>query len=229
MNRFHLPKSKIENLRTVIFDWDGCLVRNFQLSYECYKRAFRIFGLEIDKETFKKNYSPNWLEMYKNFEIEKNTWIKINKVWLKIYKEKKVSLCKGAKELLIFLDKYKIKRFLLSGGSRKRVSNELRYYSLFKLFSLMVCQEDCIYKKPNPKLLLQILDYTNFDKKEVVFIGDTHYDAIMGKNANIETIIVKSGYSIAQKILAIGPYYFANSLFDVKSILKKIITDVDSR
>lgn len=50
----------------VIFDWDGCLIDSFQLSYECYRKASKKFDIIINKEIFEKNYSPDWLEMYRN-------------------------------------------------------------------------------------------------------------------------------------------------------------------
>lgn len=215
----------MSDVTLIIFDWDGCLIDSFQLSYECYKEAFRKFNIKINKEIFKKKYSPDWLEMHKNFGINENTWRKINELWSKIYSQNIPPLCDDAKQLLYFLKKYNIKKVLLSSGSRERVLKELEHHLPIDLFSLIICREDFAFQKPNPKLLFYVLDLVKCPKGKAIYIGDTHYDAMMGKDADIITIIVKSGYSNNRKIKKVRPDYFVANLIDVEKILREMLDE----
>lgn len=59
-------------------------------------------------------------------------------------------------------------------------------------------------------------------KKDAIYIGDTYYDAKMGKNAGMKTIIVRSDYSNTQKITKVRPDYFVDNLIDVEKTLTEI-------
>ena len=64
-----------------------------------------------------------------------------------------------------------------------------------------------------------IKDY-NLSREKTVIIGDTNYDIIAGKKANIATIAVGHGYGDNQELKNLSPDYFCDDLSGVLRIIK---------
>jgi len=54
-------------------------------------------------------------------------------------------------------------------------------------------EEDCLCRKPSPKMILDAAKYLNVDLSKSYFIGDTAADIIAGLTAQLKTILVKTG------------------------------------
>jgi D-glycero-D-manno-heptose 1,7-bisphosphate phosphatase len=79
-------------------------------------------------------------------------------------------------------------------------------------------EEECICRKPSPKLIFEAAKEFNIDLNSSYFIGDTVADVQCGKNAGIKTVLVKTGkgeesFSILQKD-NIFPTFVAENLFN---------------
>jgi len=57
-------------------------------------------------------------------------------------------------------------------------------------------KEDCICRKPSPKLVFDAAEKYNIDLSASYFIGDSLVDIECGENAGIKTILVKTGYGV---------------------------------
>ena len=53
-----------EDLRAVLFDWDGTLVDSAETSFRAYVSLFRELGIAFDREEYRRTYSPNWHRTY---------------------------------------------------------------------------------------------------------------------------------------------------------------------
>lgn len=87
-------------------------------------------------------------------------------------------------------------------------------------------KEDCLCRKPSPKMILDAANDLNIDLSKSYFIGDTAADIIAGLTAQLKTILVKTGkgaesISILQNE-NIFPSFVANNLTEA---YKFIIND----
>ena len=57
-----------------------------------------------------------------------------------------------------------------------------------------------IILKANPEMLLKLLKEFNIDPNDALMVGDTNFDVIMAKNANVSSIAVTWGYHSGRKI-----------------------------
>lgn len=57
-------------------------------------------------------------------------------------------------------------------------------------------KEECECRKPSPKMLFDAAKEFNVDLKQSYFIGDTVADVECGKNAELKTILVKTGKGV---------------------------------
>lgn len=57
-------------------------------------------------------------------------------------------------------------------------------------------ENDCLCRKPSPKMILDSAKNFNIDLSKSYFIGDSASDIQAGISANLKTILVKTGYGI---------------------------------
>ena len=87
--------------------------------------------------------------------------------------------------------------------------------------------EDCVCRKPNPKMVLDAAKEFNVDLQKSYFIGDTIADIECAKNAGIKSILVRTGkgeesFSILQKENNFPTFVAENLLNASKFILGDI-------
>jgi D-glycero-D-manno-heptose 1,7-bisphosphate phosphatase len=86
-------------------------------------------------------------------------------------------------------------------------------------------QEECSCRKPSPELVLKAARDFEIDLSKSYFIGDAVSDIECGFNANLKTVLVKTGYgeesfSILQKLNKI-PTFVAENILDASKFINK--------
>lgn len=87
--------------------------------------------------------------------------------------------------------------------------------------------DECLCRKPSPKMVFDAADEFNIDLSQSFLIGDAKTDIECGKNAGLKTILVKTGYGgehfyqlqkennlpnfVAQNLLDASAYILKNS------------------
>ncbi len=96
----------------------------------------------------------------------------------------------GALELLAELDRRRIPQAILTRNSREMTDLALRRLQL--VFSQVLTREDAP-PKPDPQGLHMICRNWRIDARDVVFVGDFHFDVIAGRRAGMATILYAPG------------------------------------
>ena len=65
----------LQNINTLLFDLDGTLLDSFSIHLEIFKTTFAKFGIQLTKENFLSNYSPNWYKTYETLGLKKKDWV----------------------------------------------------------------------------------------------------------------------------------------------------------
>jgi D-glycero-D-manno-heptose 1,7-bisphosphate phosphatase len=58
---------------------------------------------------------------------------------------------------------------------------------------------DCLCRKPNTKLLKDVIEENNYQMDEIVLIGDKNTDIEAGKRLGIKTFLIETGYGAEEK------------------------------
>ncbi len=207
-----------------IFDLDGTLVDAYQAIWETLLYTLNALGYPpVDFEEAKravghgdKNYIPRF---FKKDDIEKAS---------KIYREYhlksldgKIHLLPGAKELLDKLKK--TNRFIAVASNRPYESGTiiLKNTGIEKYFDRILFGNQVKNQKPHPEILLKILKSLEIDKENAVFIGDMNIDVATGKSAGVDTIVVPTGSSTIEELIAANPSKICSSLFEILEMVEK--------
>jgi HAD superfamily hydrolase (TIGR01509 family) len=100
------------------------------------------------------------------------------------------TLMPGAVELLSELERRGMPQAILTRNSREMTALALRRLQL--AFSQVLTREDAP-PKPNPLGLHIICDNWQIDPREVVFVGDFHFDITAGRRAGMVTVLYAPG------------------------------------
>ena len=215
-------RNEIENLKAIIFDWDGCISDNFRTTFECYRKTLLHFSINIDLKVFKKYYVPNRVEFYKNVGLPECFWGTANKSWNKNYINSIPPIREGMKDLLFELNKKRVYLAIVSGGDRKRIFREISFHKLNDFFICIICDEDTDHKKPNPQPLIMALKKLKIAPKYVCYVGDTYDDIIMGEKVGLLTIFLRSDFPNRKLPNSIQPDLAIENIFDLIDIFRII-------
>jgi len=130
----------------------------------------------------------------------------------------------GSLEALKLLTEHKVKIYIITNqaGIAKgyftvdqfhRLTNEMihRFESKgIKIEKVLYCPhhpdgivpeytKECLCRKPNNKLIQDVIEENHFNVDEVVLIGDKNTDIEAGKRSGMKTYLVETGYGIEEK------------------------------
>ncbi len=108
--------------------------------------------------------------------------------------------------LLYDLKKSEHKLAIATGNNTKTIHEIIKAERLGQLFDFIVGMDSTKFTKPDPSPLNLILEKLNIKKENAIFIGNSEYDKLAGKNAGINTIIIRTlweddVYELRKKLL----------------------------
>jgi phosphoglycolate phosphatase len=98
----------------------------------------------------------------------------------------------GVEETLYQLKQHGFELAIATGKRREGLQRVIKDLSIEPLFSDSICAGEA-KGKPDPDMLLQLLQRNRWHAKQCVMVGDTSYDLEMAKLANIASVGVAYG------------------------------------
>ncbi|MGE0373420.1 MAG: HAD-IIIA family hydrolase [Gammaproteobacteria bacterium] len=120
----------------------------------------------------------------------------------------------GAKETLTALDRRGYLLAVATGKGRRGLDRSLEDTGCIGLFSLSRCADETA-SKPNPRMLLEIMDVLGIAPDETLMIGDTEYDMQMAHNAGASALAVSYGVHARERLLACEPLGCLDVITDI--------------
>ncbi|HEY7411650.1 MAG TPA: HAD family hydrolase [Vicinamibacteria bacterium] len=199
-------------LAAVLLDWDGTLVDSAETSFRCYVRLFGRFGLEFDRETFRRTYSPNWHRTYAEIGLAAEHWEEADRSWFPIYCEERAELVRGARESLALLRAAGLRLGIVTSGGRPRVEWEIGEHALADRFETVVYGDDARQRKPHPEALLLALDRLGVAPERAAYVGDSPEDVEMARAAGALSVGIPGGFPNQEALRASAPDLLAPDL-----------------
>ena len=141
---------RTNQITTLLFDWDGTIADSAQLGLTAFQKSFGSLGLEFPQEIYEAAYSPNWYSIYEAMGLPKEKWTIADDLWMQHYGEQAAMLIEGAEDTLRLLQERGYRMGIVSSGTERRITRELKHQGLSELFEVVVCNEQMLNKKPHP-------------------------------------------------------------------------------
>jgi phosphoglycolate phosphatase len=221
------------DLRAVIFDLDGTLIRStidFVKMNRAIAETLLKHGLPKDILDPNGRVNESIVRAYSYFKAHNESgWIDgLERDLNRVSSEVEMALVDmtmavpGAFETLAHLEKRKMPAAILTRGSRAYTLRALCASGLEGRFHTVVCRDDfpLTEAKPNPIALRRVFDHLALNNRQCLFIGDHETDFLCAKGADAPFAAVLSGSHGQDVWGSLRPDLILESIADLPAILE---------
>jgi phosphoglycolate phosphatase len=194
--------------RLLVFDWDGTIIDSAATIAESIREASRELGLGIPSmerarhviglglhdaltaavpELSAARY-PEFVASYRKHFLARND---------------SMQLFAGMRQLLENLKGQHVLA-IATGKSRRGLDHDLEFHRLKPLFVASRCADETS-PKPDPAMLLELMDELDAAKEATLMIGDTSHDLEMARAAGVDALAVTYGAHPEHGLRACAP------------------------
>jgi len=105
-----------------------------------------------------------------------------------------------------------------TGKSRGGLDRSLCETGLDKYFHTTRCADETV-SKPNPQMLIEIIDFFGLEAVDALMIGDSEYDLQMANNAGTESVAVSYGVHKAERLQQCEPLGIIRNITELSNYL----------
>lgn len=185
-------------IKNIIFDWNGTLIDDTQLSLEIENDLFLERGLrQIDLKEYRDCFCFPVIHYYEKigFDFKSHSFEDISTQFTKIYSQryKECHLMHHTVELLKELKERQINCSILSASHYKNLIEQVQYYGIAPFFSDIIGTHT-IHAISKVEYGKQWIQKRNLDSQECLFIGDTDHDKDTADAMNVNCILFSNGH-----------------------------------
>ena len=214
----------MKHYELVVFDWDGTLMDSFPRIVLCHRQVARDFGLAVPGEEavrrligldlgviFRTLYAGHdALDVEAMRAAYRRHWLREDRSAMPLFD--------GVEDGLRRLEESGLMLAVATGKSRRGLARSLEQTGLGGLFVTSRCADEA-RAKPHPQMLLDILDFTGLESRQVLMVGDTTYDMEMAAGAGVDALGVAYGSHGVDELAACTPLPVARRFAEVTDFL----------
>ncbi len=201
---------KDNRFRLLVFDWDGTIMDSAANIIECVREAAKDLELKIPADDAIRNIIGLGLkeavtEMFPGADDDL-VWKVVDRYRVHFLDHRRTpsKLFPGADATLREIANQGYLMAVATGKGRVGLDKVFKYTGLGDLFHTSRCADES-HSKPNPDMLLQIMDELGATGDETLMIGDTEYDMQMAINAGAHRLAVSYGSHTRERLMQAEP------------------------
>mgnify|MGYP000873769525 CR=1 FL=1 len=206
----HLSKHQLADKTLIIFDWDGTLMDSIGLIVESMHVAGEAHGFQTTDKAVKDIIGlslMNGIEiLYPQASDTQKLAIQQSYADYYIPNSHRTPFFSPIEGMLQTLQNQGKSLAVATGKKRKGLDRVLEASDSHDYFVMTRCADEA-GSKPDPQMLTDILDYTQQQISNAVFIGDSIYDIQMATQLGMTSIAVNYGTASSAELAAEQPTY----------------------
>lgn len=206
--------------KTVLFDLDGTLINTIPLIRLTFEKVFADFGIPwANGEVLKtiglplrevaEQYAPGrveeFLEQYAAFQSTKH------KEYTKLYP--------GTLETLKLIKMKGFRTGVVTSKRKVPAQTGMALTGIDSYIEIAISVEDVSKPKPNSEPVLKALELLNMQPEDALYVGDSWYDVLAGKQAGVTTVGVTWGMAAREQLEEHNPDYIVDSWDEFLTII----------
>lgn len=212
--------------QVLLFDFDGTLLDSRKDLANAVNHARNRLGLEPLPVSLIASYIGNGVDVLLKkalHEVDDETR-RIAKGYFKSHYEvhctDETRLYPGVREVL---DTFKNRKLVLVSNKPQEFCHQImEAVDIDHYFTLIMGEESCPTKKPDPGPILEALRQLNCPKEAACMIGDWTTDVEAGKKAGVHTIACLYGIGKVEEVKKAGPEFLAPTPLDIITIIQSL-------
>ena len=208
-------------IKIMIFDHDMTIVDSSYSIMAGFNAVARHEGLpEVDHEKVMEyiatpipifcegllgDYRPEWVKLYRQYSVE------LEKKLIKPFPDT-VSTMQKLREMGVLC---------VVASNREYPSKAMKNSGIFEYFDLIVGAEEPwghLPYKPNPAMILEILEHLDVKPEEAIYVGDSDVDIMTAIAADVRGVGITLGNFNAEDFKKLGAWKVVNSLSELLKI-----------
>ena len=208
-----------------MFDWDGTLADSTDIIASVLQSACRELGHRVpDREAARHVIGLGLVDALRHAapEVRPDQFTALAARYRDHYlaRESNIVLFEGARDLLERLRS----RYLLgvaTGKNRIGLDRAMGQHALTATFHGTRCADEAA-PKPDPAMLVDLMNRLQVRPAETLMIGDTTHDVEMGRRAGVRAIAISHGAHSKDKLALAEPFAIVDSLRELEELLAKM-------
>lgn len=212
------------SVKAIFFDFDGTLADTAPAIVQVMQKTFSHMGLEIP--------SPESIKLTIGLPLEKclevlagNTGADLGEMatyYRSIFNDycaDYTDIFPGVKETLTKLHDKGYRLAICTSRGAGSLEMILRTNGMNELFEDRTTHDDGLEAKPSPHMVLTLLKRMGLSADDVIVVGDTTYDILMGNSAGCRTCGVTYGNHDKERLLTAKPTWTIDSFCELLQLV----------
>jgi phosphoglycolate phosphatase-like HAD superfamily hydrolase len=203
-------------VEAILFDWDGTLVDSLGAFHVANAAVMTSFDLPFDEAVYRRNYVPDWRQMYLRLGIPADRLDEANALWETTFggNSDLVVAFAGVADALARLRAVGAALGIVTAGHRDVVEPQLERTGLAPLLPIRVFGDDLPVHKPDPAPLRRALELAGHGHRPStsIYVGDAPTDMQMAVTAGARGVGIESVLGDPDELRAAGASEVAPSV-----------------
>lgn len=198
----------MDEITTVVWDWNGTLLDDVELCMESINRLLREHRLpQLDHERYQRVFQFPIIEYYRKagFDFEQESFESLAHRYMSYYQPRSLScsLYEHAQDALAHLRDKGLHQVLLSASRLDYLHDQLSRYPIASYFEGVLGIGD-VYAKSKESLARRFISRSGLDPRQVVFAGDSVHDYEVASAAGCRCVLIANGHEHKDKLKQCG-------------------------
>ena len=210
--------------RFVVFDWDDTLADSTALIAAAIQQACRDIGEPPPDDTTARyviglGLADALAHVAPGLAPERHRDLAMRYRHHYLTGDPQIPLFAGVREMLDELDGAGLLLGVATGKTRVGLNRALEQQRLGNRFVATRCADEG-FPKPNPDMLLHLMDRVGVEPRETLMIGDTTHDVELARNAGVAAVAVSYGAHASAGLAQCSPLAVLHSIEELRRWLQ---------
>ncbi len=190
----------------VLFDLDGTLVDSLPLIFRTYRQVFDEMGIPWNENSLEKMIGLPLKDIGRYFTgKEESRFEELYQFYYHHDLDRYTRLYPGTMAILSNLEKRKIKLGIVTSKGKPGTTRTAAFTGLDRFMDVIITAHDVSRHKPDPEPLLHAVQLLGAHVSRTIYIGDSSFDILTGRNAGARTLGVTWGLASREELESLKP------------------------
>lgn len=203
-----------------IFDMDGTLIDSVDKWADLFEKTLHQFHIIVPRDHLKATFGREAAETI--HMLIPNGLAKQATNYFMIHQKEYVDTFQAFPSVLPIFRELKEKghKIAIATGNNKRLMDYfLTKFGLEPYIDFCICADDVHHGKPNPEMLLKVLDHFSVKPQDAFYTADAPMDFLAAKGAHINIGIVTTGVLCMTRAKELNPTYVFKDLNELEKLM----------
>lgn len=213
------------DIKLVIYDLDGVLIDSNKAILESFRRTFLEIGEPFEQELVLSRIGYGLYQIFMDIlpDTYDNQIEELRQTYIKHFQSLDIKYTKLLDEVPETLAEVKKLGYMQALATNKTVTEAERILvelGVSDYFDLMAGFMTVSRAKPEPDMILYLLDKLGLKPDEAVFVDDTNVGLTAGIRAGVHTVGITTGNNTLEQIKSINPDTIVHRFSDIPRLLE---------